>query len=167
MVRIQLHMNENTMQIVAALVLVNLVAWGGYVALDDDPEIVYKYREPIAESANVTVTIDFGNLSSNSTTFFESTFNNTDVTSVTFENVFVKNDTSAYAATILASQTGGFSIDVTWYSFGPYIHTIDGVSDSGYYWGLYHNGEYSMVGAGDLQLQDDDIVLWKVEEATW
>ena len=48
MVRIELHMNENTMQIVAALVLVNLVAWGGYVALDDDPEIVYKYREPVS-----------------------------------------------------------------------------------------------------------------------
>ena len=86
---------------------------------------------------------------------------------MTFENVFVKNDTSAYAATILASQTGGFSVDVTWYSFGPFIHTIDGVSDGGYSWVLYHNGEYSMVGAGDLQLQDDDVVLWKVEEATW
>ena len=66
-----------------------------------------------------------------------------------------------------ASQTGGFSIDVTWYSFGPYIHTIDGVSDSGYYWGLYHNGEYSMIGAGDLQLQDGDVVLWKLEVANW
>ena len=54
-------MNENTMQIVAALVLVNLVAWGGYVALDDDPEIVYKYREPIAESANVIAILESSN----------------------------------------------------------------------------------------------------------
>ena len=160
-------MNENTVQIAVALVLVNLVAWGGYVALDDEPEIIYKYREAVADSANVTVSFDFGDLSNESATFFVSTFNNTNVTSVSYNNVVVKNDTSAYAATILASQTGGFSVDVTWYSFGPYIHTIDGVSDDGYYWGLYHNGEYSMIGAGDLQLQDGDVVLWKLEVANW
>ena len=38
-------MNENLMQIGAALVLVNLVAWGGFIALDDEPEIIYKYRD--------------------------------------------------------------------------------------------------------------------------
>jgi hypothetical protein len=160
-------MNENTVQIAVALVLVNLVAWGGYVALEDEPEIIYKYREPIAESANVTVIIDFGNLSDKSATFFVSTFNNTNQTSVSFENITVKNDTSAYAATILASQVGGFSVDVTWHSFGPFIHTIDAVSDDEYYWALYHNGEYAPVGASDLQLQDDDIILWKVDVANW
>ena len=56
-------MNENTVQIAVALVLINLVAWGGYVALEDEPEIIYKYREPIADSANVTVSFDFGDLS--------------------------------------------------------------------------------------------------------
>jgi hypothetical protein len=160
-------MNENTVQIAVALVLVNLVAWGGYVALEDEPEIIYKYREPIAESANVTVIIDFGNLSDKSATFFISTFNNTNQTSVSFENITVKNDTSAYAATILASQVGGFSVDVTWYSFGPFIHTIDTVSNDEYYWALYHNGEYAPVGASDLQLQDDDIILWKIDVANW
>jgi len=160
-------MNENVVQIAAALVIVNLVAWGGFIALDDEPEIIYKYREPITDSANVTVSFDFGELSNKSVTFFVSTFNNTDITSVSYDNVVVENDTSAYAATILASQMGGFSVDVTWYSFGPYIHTIDSVSDNSYYWGLYHNGEYSMTGAGDLQLQDGDIVLWKVEVANW
>ena len=160
-------MNENTVQIAVALVLVNLVAWGGYVALEDEPEIIYKYREPIAESANVTVIIDFGNLSDKSATFFISTFNNTNQTSVSFENITVKNDTSAYAATILASQVGGFSVDVTWYSFGPFIHTIDTVSNDEYYWALYHNGEYAPVCASDLQLQDDDILLWKIDVANW
>ena len=160
-------MNENTVQIAVALVLVNLVAWGGYVALEDEPEIIYKYREPIAESANVTVIIDFGNLSDKSATFFISTFNNTNQTSVSFENITVKNDTSAYAATILASQVGGFSVDVTWYSFGSFIHTIDTVSNDEYYWALYHNGEYAPVGASDLQLQDDDIILWKIDVANW
>lgn len=160
-------MNENTVQIAVALVLVNLVAWGGFVALEDEPEIIYKYREPIAESANVTVIIDFGNLSYKSVTFFATTFNNTNQTSVSFENITVKNDTSAYAATILASQVGGFSVDVTWYSFGPFIHTIDTVSDDGYYWTLYHNGDYAPVGASDLQLQNDDIILWKVDVANW
>ena len=160
-------MNENTMQITVALVLVNLVAWGGFVALEDEPEIIYKYREPISDNANVTVSFDFGELSNKSATFFVSIFNNTDITSVSYEGIIVKNDTSAYAATILASQIGGFSLEVTWYSFGPYIHTIDSVSDDSYYWGLYHNGEYSITGASDLQLQDGDVVLWKIDAANW
>ena len=155
------------MQIAVALVIVNMLAWGAYSTLQDEPEIIYKYREPIAESANVTVIIDFGNLSDKSATFFVSTFNNTNQTSVSFENITVKNDTSAYAATILTSQAGGFSVDVTWYSFGPFIHTIDTVSDDGYYWALYYNGEYAPVGANDLQLQDDDIILWIIEAASW
>ena len=29
-------MNEDTMQIVVGLVIVNLVAWGGFVAMQDD-----------------------------------------------------------------------------------------------------------------------------------
>ena len=160
-------MNENTVQIIAALVVVNLVAWGGFVALEKDPEIIYKYRDSISESANVTVTFDFGELSNESATFFTNTFNNTTITSVSYDNVLVKNDTSAYAATIVAAQMGGFSVDVTWHSFGPYIHTIDNVSDNSYYWGLYYNDEYSMIGAGDLQLQDGDVVLWKVDAANW
>ena len=160
-------MNENIMQIAVALVIVNMLAWGAYSTLQDEPEIIYKYREPIAESANVTVIIDFGNLSDKSATFFVSTFNNTNQTSVSFENITVKNDTSAYAATILTSQAGGFSVDVTWYSFGPFIHTIDTVSNDEYYWALYHNGEYAPVGASDLQLQDDDIILWKIDVANW
>ena len=73
-------MNENTVQIAVALVLVNLVAWGGFVALEDEPEIIYKYREPIADSANVTVSFDFGDLSNESVTFFASIFNNTNIT---------------------------------------------------------------------------------------
>jgi hypothetical protein len=153
-------MREDTVQIIVALVLVNMVAWGGYVILEKEPETVYKYRNPIANSANVTVTIDFTNYSANATTF-------ANMTIVSFENIVVKNDTSAYAATITASRANNFSIEVTWYSFGPYLHTIDGVSNDNYYWGLYHNGNYSMVGAGDLQLQDDDVILWKYEAPNW
>tara|TARA_B100000959_G_C14790389_1_gene545333 strand:+ start:310 stop:792 length:483 start_codon:yes stop_codon:yes gene_type:complete len=160
-------MNENTVQIAVALILVNLVAWGGFVVLEDEPEIIYKYREPLSNSANVTVSFDFGELSNESVTFFTSVFNNTNITSISYDNVIVTNDTSAYAATILASQIGGFSVDVTWYSFGPYIHTIDSVSNDSHYWGLYHNGEYSMIGASDLQLQDGDVILWKLDVANW
>lgn len=160
-------MNENTMQIAIALALVNLLAWGAYSTLQNEPEIIYKYKNTVSSNANVTVTIEFGNFSANSTTFFESNFNNTNQTSITFENIFVENDTSAYAATIVASQIGGFSVEVTWHSFGPYIHTIDSVSDSTHYWGLYHNGKYAMVGAGDLQLQDNDNLLWIFETANW
>ncbi len=59
-------------------------------------------------------------------------------------------------------------------SFGPYITLIGGIdpcdafvctSSSGAYWSLYHNGELSMVGIGDIVLFEDSVIVWQV--ATW
>ena len=55
-------MNENMMQIIAALVIVNLIAWGGFVALQDEETKEYIetviYQQPDVDIANVTVVID-------------------------------------------------------------------------------------------------------------
>ena len=154
-------MSSETLQTLGIILLLNAVAWGGYVALQEEPDIIYRYREIAAESANVTVTLDFGDAGANATTFVNAT-------TVNFAGIVVTNDTSAYAATIAAARANGFAVGVTWYSFGPYVHTLDGVADdSGHYWALYHNGEYAKVGAGDLQLQDGDVVTWKYDPADW
>ena len=36
---------------------------------------------------------------------------------------------------------------------------------SGAYWELLHNGEYSMVGIGDLIMSEADVILWRI--GTW
>ena len=145
------------LQALVAILLLNVIAWGGYVVLQDEPEAIYRYRETPAATANVTVSLDFGDAGLNATTFANETL-------VSFAGIVVTNDTSAYAATVAAARTQGFEVNVTWYSFGPYVHTIDGVAgDSGHYWALYHNSEYAIAGANDLQLQDGDVVLWKYE----
>ena len=150
-------MSSEQLQALVAILLLNAIAWGGYVTLQNEPETVYRFHAPLAESANVTVSLDFGEAGANATTF-------TNATTVSFAGIIVANDTSAYAATIAAARAQDFAVGVTWYSFGPYVHTIDGVaSDSGHYWVLYCNGAYSLAGAGDLQLQDGDVVLWKFE----
>jgi|TARA_B100000315_G_C14563239_1_gene581604 hypothetical protein len=149
-----LRMSSETLQTLGIILLLNAVAWGGYVALQDD-------RETPAASANVTVSLDFGDAGANATTF-------ANATTVSFAGIVVTNDTSAYAATIAAARANGFAVGVTMYSFGPYVHTLDGVAgDSGHYWELNHNGAYSMVGAGDLQLHDGDTIAWKYVVADW
>ena len=147
-------MSSETLQTLGIILLLNAVAWGGYVALQDD-------RETPAASANVTVSLDFGDAGANATTF-------ANATTVSFAGIVVTNDTSAYAATIAAARANGFAVGVTMYSFGPYVHTLDGVAgDSGHHWELNHNGAYSMVGAGDLQLHDGDTIAWKYVVADW
>ena len=117
-------MNENTMQIIVTLVIVNLVAWGGYTALQDDTSKEYietvVYQQPDVEIANVTVTINYNGAEVNATT-------NTNITTVSY-NVTVIDDTSAFNATVEASK-GNFGLKFTWYSSfnGAFIDEIDGV----------------------------------------
>mgnify|MGYP003316251302 CR=1 FL=1 len=64
-------MSENLMQIVAGIVVVNLVAWGGFMALQDDDTKEYIdrviYQQPDVDIANVTVTIDYNGMEVNAT----------------------------------------------------------------------------------------------------
>lgn len=141
-------MNENSMQIIAGLVVVNLIAWGGFMALQDDDNI---NEDSIA---NVTVTINYNGSEADAVA-------NTNNTIVTY-NVTVIGDTSAFNATIEASK-GNFDLKFTWFSAytGAFIDEIDGIASGCAYWELFHNDESSMVGASDLILVENDSITWK------
>ena len=150
-------MNENTMQIIAALVIVNLIAWGGFVALQDEETKEYIetviYQQPDVDIANVTVVIDYNGEEINATA-------NTNMTIVSY-NVTVIDDTSAFNATLEASK-GNFQVTFSWHpSFGVFINEIDGISGGCAYWELLHNGESSQLGASSLILEENDTITWK------
>ena len=150
-------MNEDTIQIVVGLVIVNLVAWGGFVAMQDDTtnEYIEKiiYQQPDVEIANVTVTINYNGAEVNATA-------NTNITTVSY-NVTVIDDTSAFNATLEASK-GNFQVTFSWHpTLGVFINVIDGIPGTCAYWELLHNGENSMLGASSLILQENDSITWK------
>ena len=150
-------MNENTMQIIVALVLVNLVAWGGYNYMQEESTKEYIdriiYQQPDVEIANVTVIINYNGAEVNATA-------NTNITTVSY-NVTVIDDTSAFNATLEASK-GNFQVTFSWHpTFGVYINEIDGIPGTCAYWELLHNGESSMLGASSLILQENDSITWK------
>jgi hypothetical protein len=150
-------MNEDTMQIVVGLVIVNLVAWGGFVAMQDDTtkEYIEKvvYQQPDVEIANVTVTLNYNGAEVNATA-------NTNMTVVSY-NVTVIDDTSAFNATLEASK-GNFQVTFSWHpTFGVFIDEIDGIPGTCAYWELLHNDEVSMLGASSLILQENDSITWK------
>ena len=149
-------MNENTMQIIVALVLVNLVAWGGYNYMQEESTKEYIdriiYQQPDVEIANVTVIINYNGAEVNATA-------NTNITTVSY-NVTVIDDTSAFNATLEASK-GNFQVTFSWHpTFGVYINEIDGIPGTCAYWELLHNGESSMLGASSLILQENDSITW-------
>jgi len=150
-------MNDNVIQIGVALVIVNLVAWGGFTVLQDDDtkeyitEIVYQQEE--VDIANVTVTIDYNGAEVNATA-------NTNVTIVNY-NVTVIDDNSAFNATLEAGK-GNFQVTFSWHpSFGVFIDEIDGIAGGCAYWQLLHNGESSSLGASSLLLAENDSITWK------
>ena len=150
-------MNENVVQITVALVVVNLVAWGGFVVLQDDDtkEYIEKvvYQQPDVQIANVSVTINYNGAEVNATA-------NTNITTVNY-NVTVIDDTSAFNATLEAAK-GNFQVTFSWHpSFGVFINEIDGISGGCAYWELLHNGESSSLGASSLKLQENDSITWK------
>ena len=150
-------MNDNVIQIGIALVIVNLVAWGGFTVLQDDDtkeyitEVIYQQEE--VDIANVTVTIDYNGAEVNATA-------NTNVTIVNY-NVTVIDDNSAFNATLEAGK-GNFQVTFSWHpSFGVFIDEIDGIAGGCAYWQLLHNGESSMLGASSLLLAENDSITWK------
>jgi len=150
-------MNENALQIGVALVIVNLVAWGGFTMLQDDDtkEYIDKiiYQQPEVSIANVTVIIDYNGAEANATA-------NANETTVNY-TVTVIDDTSAFNATLEAGK-GNFQVTFSWHpSFGVFIEEIDGIAGGCAYWQLLHNGESSMLGASSLILQENDSITWK------
>lgn len=82
--------------------------------------------------------------------------------------------TSALEYTITATQSGQTALEVSQsqlqlelkeYDFGVMVHAINGLpSDSTHFWALYQNGEQATTGAAQLQLQQNDTIIWKYEE---
>ena len=94
-------MNENVVQIGVALVIVNLVAWGGFTMLQDEEtnEVIKYITETVYEQeelaiANVTVNLEYNGAEVNATA-------NTNITTVQY-NVTVIGDNSAFNATLEA-----------------------------------------------------------------
>tara|TARA_Y100001936_G_scaffold157070_1_gene153336 strand:- start:793 stop:1299 length:507 start_codon:yes stop_codon:yes gene_type:complete len=162
-------MNDNVVQIGVALVIVNLVAWGGFVALEDEDSPIYiteyitetiteyvnetVYLQEKVEIANVTVHIDYNGAEANATA-------NTNITTISY-NVTVIGDNSAFNATLEAAK-GNFQVTFSWHpSFGVFIESVDGVPGSPCYWELLYNNETSMLGASSLLLAENDSITWK------
>jgi len=50
--------------------------------------------------------------------------------------------------------------------YGPFVTSIGGVTqadDWSSWWGLYINGAEAPVGIGDLQIDADDVITWRIE----
>ena len=67
---------------------------------------------------------------------------------------------------------GDLSVGYDVGQWGAFIHTIGGLNAdtltgdfNGAYWQLDHNGEYSMVGIGDLVMSEGDVITWSI--GTW
>lgn len=76
-----------------------------------------------------------------------------------------ENDT-AWTIMQRASAKYHFAMTYKIYDFGIYIMTIGGkVVPQNYYWALYYNENYSMVGVRDLKVNPNDTVAWQLE--TW
>ena len=148
-------MNQNIMQITGALVIMNLLAWGAYTALQDEQEYIEKiiYQQPDVEIANVTVIINYNGAEENATA-------NTNITIVNY-NVTVIDDTSALNATLEASEDN-FQVTFSWHpTLGVFIDEIDGIAGNCAYWELLHNGEIANIGASSLILEENDTITCK------
>jgi hypothetical protein len=71
---------------------------------------------------------------------------------------------------IMKKASAKYHFDMTYkiYPFGIYVMMIgDKKSEGNYYWSLYYNGSYSMLGASDLKVQANDEISWKYETFSW
>jgi len=81
--------------------------------------------------------------------------------------VNVEENDTALSVLLRASQENNFSVDYQNYEgLGAFVNCIAGTcSHDNYYWALYYNGQYSMVGASSQPVIAGDITAWKFE--TW
>jgi len=73
---------------------------------------------------------------------------------------------TAFDQLLKTGNENNFSVEYQMYSFGPMVTGIGGIkAHDNWYWALYYNGKYSQVGAGDLMVNEGDIITWRME--TW
>lgn len=71
---------------------------------------------------------------------------------------------SSFDVLLRLAATKGIAVGYKQYSFGKMITRIGDIKAEGtYYWALYYNGNYSILGAEDLKVQDGDLIEWKYE----
>ena len=120
--------------------------------------------EPLGEEEigeiNVVLTLDFVD-QGNQTTNLAGRLTNG---SIIFDPILIAPNVSAYRVMEALQLRENFTIDVTYYvGMGAFIHTIDGVSgadDWSTYWGFYHDGELSQVGASGYLITSDTNLSW-------
>ena len=116
-------------------------------------------KEEIGE-ISVVLTLDFVD-QGNQTTNLAGRLTNG---SITFDPILIAPNVSAYRVMEALQLRENFTIDVTYYvGMGAFIHTIDGVSgadDWSTYWGFYHDGELSQVGASGYLITSDTNLSW-------
>ena len=120
--------------------------------------------EPLGEEEigeiSVVLTLDFVD-QGNQTTNLAGRLTNG---SITFDPILIAPNVSAYRVMEALQLRENFTIDVTYYvGMGAIIHTIDGVSgadDWSTYWGFYHDGELSQVGASGYLITSDTNLSW-------
>ena len=120
--------------------------------------------EPLGEEEigeiSVVLTLDFVD-QGNQTTNLAGRLTNG---SITFDPILIAPNVSAYRVMEALQLRENFTIDVTYYvGMGAFIHTIDGVSgadDWSTYWGFYHDGELSQVGASGYLITSDINLSW-------
>ena len=120
--------------------------------------------EPLGEEEigeiSVVLTLDFVD-QGNQTTNLAGRLTNG---SIIFDPILIAPNVSAYRVMEALQLRENFTIDVTYYvGMGAFIHTIDGVSgadDWSTYWGFYHDGELSQVGASGYLITSDINLSW-------
>lgn len=64
-----------------------------------------------------------------------------------------------------AATKFGFAMSYQEFSFGIYVIKIGNLeTHDNYYWALYYNNTYSMVGISDLTVQANDSISWQLEK---
>lgn len=87
-----------------------------------------------------------------------------DITGLGKYKVEIKEGDTAFDALKRAASQNVFPIGYKIYSFGMMVSKIGSNESQGtYYWALYYNGGYSMVGSSDLLIKDKDIIEWRYE----
>ena len=120
--------------------------------------------EPLGEEEigeiSVVLTLDFVGQGNQTTNLADRLTNG----SITFDPILIAPNVSAYRVMEALQLRENFTIDVTYYvGMGAFIHTIDGVSgadDWSTYWGFYHDGELSQVGASGYLISSDTNLSW-------
>ena len=120
--------------------------------------------EPLGEEEigeiSVVLTLDFVDQGNQTTNLADRLTNG----SITFDPILIAPNVSAYRVMEALQLRENFTIDVTYYvGMGAFIHTIDGVSgadDWSTYWGFYHDGELSQVGASGYLISSDTNLSW-------